>query len=65
MVVWNEEMLPSMFLFATPVRESKSSINDPLGCCNLCKYLSGSGKRLLQILLWGCLGLSLDMIHFA
>jgi hypothetical protein len=31
-----------------------------LECCNPCKYLSGSGKRLLQILPWNCLGLSLD-----
>jgi hypothetical protein len=56
------EMLPSMLLFATHVRESKPSINDPLGCCNLCKYPSESGKRLLWISSWDCLGLSLDMI---
>jgi hypothetical protein len=35
-----------MLLFATHVRESKPSINDPLGCCNFCKYPSESGKRL-------------------
>jgi hypothetical protein len=33
--------------FATPIRESRLSINDPLGCCNLCEYPSGSGKILL------------------
>jgi hypothetical protein len=44
--------------------ESKPSINDPLGCCNLCKHLSGSRKRLLWISSWDCLGLSLEMIPF-
>jgi hypothetical protein len=43
-------------------RESRPSINDPLGCCNLCSYPIGSGKRLLRISSWDCLGLSLDMI---
>jgi hypothetical protein len=55
-------MLLSMFLFVTHVRESKLSINDPLGCCNFCKYLSESGKKLLWISLWDCLGFSLNMI---
>jgi hypothetical protein len=32
--------------FVTPVRESRPSINDPLGCCNHCKCLNGSGKKL-------------------
>jgi hypothetical protein len=54
------EILLSMLLFATHVRESKPSINDMLGCCNPYKYPSGSGKRLLRILPWNCLGLSLD-----
>jgi hypothetical protein len=56
------EMLPSMLLFVTPVRESSSRINDLLDCCSPCEYLSGSRKRLLWILSWDCLGLSLDMI---
>jgi hypothetical protein len=56
------EILPSMLPFTTPVRESSPSINDLLECCNLYKYLSGSGKRLLWISLWDCLGLNLDMI---
>jgi hypothetical protein len=47
---------------ATPVRESRSSIKELLGCCNLCKYVSGSGKRLLWIFSWDCLGLSLGLI---
>jgi hypothetical protein len=55
-------MLSNVLPFATPIRESRSSINDPLRCCNLCKYLSGSRKRLLRILSWDCLGLCLDMI---
>jgi hypothetical protein len=44
----------------THVRESKPSINDMLDCCNPCKYPSGSGKRLLRILPWNGLGLSLE-----
>jgi hypothetical protein len=43
-------------------REWGPSVNDPLGCCNLCKYLIESGKRLLQKPSWDCLGLNLDMI---
>jgi hypothetical protein len=58
------EMLLSMLLFVTHVRESKLSISDPLGCCNFCKYPSESGKRLLWILSWDYLGLSMDMIPF-
>jgi hypothetical protein len=54
------EMLLSMLLFTTHVRELKPSINDMLDCCNPCKYPSGSGKRLLRILPWNCLGLSLE-----
>jgi hypothetical protein len=54
------EMLLTMLIFATHVRESKPSINDMLDCCNPYKYLSGSGKRLLRILPWNCLGLSLE-----
>jgi hypothetical protein len=54
------EMLPSMLLFVTHVRESKPSINDLLDCCNPCKYPSESGKRLIWILSWDCLGLSLE-----
>jgi hypothetical protein len=42
------------------VRELRSSINDLLDYCNPCKYLSESGKRLLWILSWDCLGLSLE-----
>jgi hypothetical protein len=57
-------MLMSMLPFATPIRESSLSINEPLGCCNPCEYLSGSGKGLLWISLSGCLGVSLDMIPF-
>jgi hypothetical protein len=56
------EMLLSMLLFVTHVRELKPSINDLLGCCNFCKHPSKSGKRLLRISSWDCLGLSLDMI---
>jgi hypothetical protein len=41
-------------------RESRSSINDLLDCCNPSKYPSESGKRLLWILSWDCLGLSLE-----
>jgi hypothetical protein len=40
--------------------ELKPSINDLLDCCNPCKYPSESGKRMLWILLWDCLGLSLE-----
>jgi hypothetical protein len=54
------EILLSMLLFVTHVRESKPSINDMLDCCNPCKYPSGSGKRLLRILSWNCLRLSLE-----
>jgi hypothetical protein len=54
------EILLSMLLFVTHVRESKPSINDLLDCCNPCKYPSGSGKRLLRILPWNFLGLRLD-----
>jgi hypothetical protein len=54
------EILLSMLLFVTHVRESKPSINDMLDCCNPCKCPSGSGKRLLRILPWNCLGLSLE-----
>jgi hypothetical protein len=54
------EILLSMLLFATHVREAKPSINDLLDCCNPCKYPSGSRKRLLRILPWNCLGLSLE-----
>jgi hypothetical protein len=43
-------------------RESRPSINDLLGCHNLCKYPIESGKGLLWNPLWDCLGLSLDMI---
>jgi hypothetical protein len=61
--VWNEERCCRVCCpLVTPVRKSKPSINDPLDCCNLCKYLTGSGKRLLWILLWDCLGLSLGNI---
>jgi hypothetical protein len=49
-----------MLLCVTHVRESKPSINDLLDCCNPCKDPSGSGKRLLRILQWNCLGLGLD-----
>jgi hypothetical protein len=54
------EILLSILLSVTHVRESKPSINDLLGCCNPCKYPSRSGKRLLRILPWNCLRLSLD-----
>jgi hypothetical protein len=54
------EMLPSTLLFVTHVRESKPSINNLLDCCNPCKYLSESAKRLLWVLSWDCLGLSLE-----
>jgi hypothetical protein len=57
-------MLWSMLSFATPVRESSSSINEPMGCCNPCEYPSGSGKELLWISSCDCLGVSLDMIPF-
>jgi hypothetical protein len=39
-------MLLSMLPFATPFRKSRSSINDPLDCCNPCKYSSRSGKKV-------------------
>jgi hypothetical protein len=39
-------MLPSMLLFVTPVRVSRPSINDPLGCCNSCKYSSGKWEEI-------------------
>jgi hypothetical protein len=52
--------LREMLLFMTHVRELKPSINDMLDCCNPCKYPSGSGKRLMWILSWDCLGLSLE-----
>jgi hypothetical protein len=58
------EMLPSVLLFATHVTELKPGINDLLDCCNPYKYPSKSGKRLLRISSWDCLGLSLDMIPF-
>jgi hypothetical protein len=45
-------------------RESRQSINDLRDCCNLCKYSSGSGKRLLWISLWGYPRLNMDMIPF-
>jgi hypothetical protein len=54
------EILLSMLLFVTHVKESKPSINDLLDYCNPCKYPSGSRKRLLWILPWNCLGLSLE-----
>jgi hypothetical protein len=54
------EILLSMLLFATHVREVKPSINDLVDCCNPYKYPSGSRKRLLRILSWNCLGLSLE-----
>jgi hypothetical protein len=54
------EMLQSMLLFATHVREWKPSINDLLYCCNPCKYMSESRKRLRWILSWYCLGLNLE-----
>jgi hypothetical protein len=50
-------MLP---FFVTSVRGSWPSIDDLLDCCNLCKYSSESGKRLLRILSWNSLGLSLE-----
>jgi hypothetical protein len=58
------EMLPSMLLFVTHVRESKPSINDPLEGCHFCKDLSESGKRLVWISSGDCLGLSLDTMPF-
>jgi hypothetical protein len=45
-------------------RESGPSINKSLDCCNFCKYPSSSGKKLLWILSWNYLGLSLDVIPF-
>jgi hypothetical protein len=44
--------------------ESRPSINNLLDYCNPYKYSSESWKRLLRILSWDCLGLSLDMIPF-
>jgi hypothetical protein len=38
--------LPSMLRFATLFSESRLNINDLLDCCNRCKCLSGSGKKL-------------------
>jgi hypothetical protein len=58
------ETLLSMLPFATPIRKSRLSINDLLDGCNPCEYPSGSGKRLLRITSWNCLGLSLNMISF-
>jgi hypothetical protein len=46
------------------IKESRLIINDLLDCCNPCKYLSGSEKRLLWILLWVCLRLIWVMIPF-
>jgi hypothetical protein len=61
LIVWNEERCCRVYCpFATPLRESRLSINDLLDCCNPCKYPSESGKRLLWILSWDCLGLSLE-----
>jgi hypothetical protein len=55
------EKLSSMLpFFVTSVRGSWPSIDDLLDCCNLCKYPSESGKRLLRILSWNSLGLSLE-----
>jgi hypothetical protein len=54
------EMLLSMLLVVTHVRESKPSNNDMLDCCNPCKYPTRSGKRLLRILPSNCLRLSLE-----
>jgi hypothetical protein len=45
-------MLSSLLLFAIPIRESRLSINDLSDCCNPCKDLSGSGKKLPWILSW-------------
>jgi hypothetical protein len=60
-VLWTEERYCRVCgAFVTPVRDSTVSINDPLGCCNICMYPSESGKRLLWILLRDCLGLSLE-----
>jgi hypothetical protein len=39
---------------ATLVSESSLNINDLLDCCNPCKYLNGSGKRLPWISSWDC-----------
>jgi hypothetical protein len=58
------DVAKSVALFVTPVRESRPSNNNPLDCCILCKYTSGSGRRLLWISSWDCLGFSLDMIPF-
>jgi hypothetical protein len=44
---WWYRIKRDVALFATPVRESRPSIIDLLGCCNLCEYSSGSGKILL------------------
>jgi hypothetical protein len=52
----------SMLLFATLVSESRLNSNDLLDCCSCCKCPIESGKRLLRISSWDCLGLSLDMI---
>jgi hypothetical protein len=50
--------------FVTLVSKLKSSINDLLDCCSLCKCLSGSGKRLPWILSCVCRELSQDTIPF-
>jgi hypothetical protein len=52
------EMLLSMLLFATLVSESRLNINDLLDCCNRCKCLSGTEKKLPWILSWVCQELS-------
>jgi hypothetical protein len=49
-----------MLPFLWHLSESWPGIDDLLDCFNLCKYLSGSGNKLLGILLWHCLGLSLE-----
>jgi hypothetical protein len=40
----------------------KTKHQRPAGCCNPCKYLSGSRKKLLWISSWDCIGPSLNMI---
>jgi hypothetical protein len=40
------DVVKKVALFATPVRESKSSIKYPLGCCDPCKYLSRIGEEI-------------------
>jgi hypothetical protein len=46
------EVAEYVAFFVTSVRESWPSIDDLLDCCNLCKYPSGSGNKLLGILSW-------------